>query len=109
PPRVGGGDGADQAPHLVVRPRIQRLERRATRAGQRAQVAPAVLLRRLALDPTPLLEALQDPTQVSGVETELSAQVGGRRVCSVRELVEHARLRERERAFQQAFLEDADL
>src|SRR5438105_269851 len=39
-------------------------------------MAAAVLLRRVALDPAPLLEPLQDPAHVAGVETELTAPGG---------------------------------
>src|SRR5919201_5542056 len=72
-------------------------------------MTPAVLLRGLALEPAALLEAAHDPAQISGVDAKLAAQVGGRCFRAVRKLVEHARLRQRQRAVQQAFLENADL
>src|SRR5262249_10183140 len=56
-----------------------------------------------------LVETADHTAQVPGVETELSTDVGGRRLFGMRDLVEHPRFGERELTAEPALLQDADL
>ena len=47
--------------------------------------------------------------QIALIEGELVGQYRGRERCAMRELIEHARLRERERRVEQPFLQRTDL
>src|SRR5690242_16320088 len=54
-------------------------------------------------------EPAQDPAQVPGVEAQIAPQLGGGRPIAMRQLVQHADLRERERAAIRASPQHADL
>src|SRR5439155_13658893 len=83
-------------------------ERRLPAAGQPQEVRPAVGRRGPPVDEAALAQAAQDAAQVAGVQPQLLAELGGAGPLAVGQLVEDARLRERERALQQAFLQHAD-
>ena len=59
---------------------------------------PAVGARSLLGDQTARREAAQDAAEVAGIEAELAADLARGRLVALGELVEHARLGERERA-----------
>src|SRR6202008_2604595 len=71
--------------------------------------APGILLRAPPRDQLALREALQDAAEVPRVESEALADVPGGGRARLRELEEHARLRQREGAVEQALVEYADL
>ncbi len=105
----GGGEAVQHPAHVLVRAGVEGREGLAPLRGQREVASPAVLLRtELAKEPA-LLEAAQDAAQIPGVDAEVATQLGGRRVHAVRELVQHARLREGERTAGEAFTQHADL
>ena len=62
-------------------------------ARQRDVALAGVLGRRRALQKTLLLEAREDAAQIAAIEREIAAELGRGRVASMRQLVEHARLR----------------
>jgi hypothetical protein len=64
--------------------------------------------RRLADDQPGFREAAQDAAEIAGVEPELLAELGRRRSVPLRDLVDDARLGQREPAAEQPFLEHAD-
>ncbi len=112
---------ADQAPagaarqrgqhraDLVVRTAIEFCEGLAPLGRQSELVLPAVRRQRLAGDQPVVVEILHDPAEIAGIEAEFGADLLGGRVVPVREFVQHPRLAQRERAFQQMLVEHAEL
>src|SRR3982074_3195142 len=70
---------------------------------------PAIHLGRRAGDQPAPPKTGQNSAEVAGIETEISAQLGGGGMVAKRELVEDARLGQRKRAVQQPLAENADL
>src|SRR5438105_6794791 len=105
----GGGEGREQRGHFVVRTGVERGEQLAPRRRE-GQVAPAPVGRGArSRDETALLEAAQHAAQVARVEPQVAAQLGGRRLLAMRQLVQHAHLGQRERAVVRAAAQQADL
>src|SRR5204863_9826149 len=88
---------------------IQRLECGPPRARRREDVAARVCFRGRAFQPSAFLECTQDAAQITSVESERAAQIARGKPGAVARFVQDARLGQRERAVQEAFLEDADL
>ena len=107
--RVGLGEPRQHRRDLVAGAGV---ERRRTRRGPSAVSAirlwRASCRRRLAHDQPGVREAAQDAAEIAGVEPELLAELGRRDRVALRELVEHARLGQREPAVEQSFLQHAD-
>src|SRR5438105_13626718 len=73
-------------------------------------MAAAPIRRRAgAGDERALLEAAQDAAQVARIESQVAAQVRGRRFLAVRQVVQDAHLRQRERTVVRAAAQHADL
>ena len=70
---------------------------------------PAVARERLARDQAAFIEVLHDAAEVAGVEPECDADLLGRLLATMGQLVEHARLAQRERALQELLVEHAEL
>jgi hypothetical protein len=88
------------------------VERRVGLAAGRGEVQvrqPRVLLRDRAAHELAPLELREDPAQISRVEREAGADLRGGRLVAMRELVEHAAFRQRERALEPAFVQKSDL
>ena len=71
--------------------------------------AARIVLGRDGLDQAVVAQGTQDPAEIARVEPEVAAELGGGRAVAVRQLVEHARLGEGERAAGQTFVQEADL
>src|SRR4029078_10409954 len=70
--------------------------------------APRVVARSFLADQPLLLETPQDAAEVTRVETKLFDQVARCRLFAMRQLVQHARLAQREGRLQKAVLQDAE-
>ena len=106
---LGVGQSLEQRGHLVIRALVQRREDLAATVAQAQQTLPAVVFGPLAIDQTLASEVVQDAAEVAGVEVELAGELGGRDVDVLRQLVEHAHLRQRKRAAQIALFEQPDV
>ena len=102
------GESAEQRADLVARTCIERRKRLAAGVGQRQRALAAIGFGGHAADQPVAFEALQDPAEIAGIESEFATEAGGGGPGPLRQFVEHARLGEREAASQQAFLQDAD-
>jgi multidrug efflux pump subunit AcrA (membrane-fusion protein) len=76
--------------------------------GDRQQALAAVAVRGRLDDQLARLEAAQDAAEIARVHSQILGELAGGRLVALRELVEHARLGEGERAFEPAFLQHAD-
>ena len=103
--RQRGEHGGD----LVVRTAIELREGLTSLGGQAELVLPPVRGQRLAGDQPAVVEILDDPAEIAGIETELDPDLLRRQVFAGGELVQHPRLAQRERAFQQVLVEHAEL
>src|ERR1700688_1830651 len=81
----------------------------ATLGRQREPVLPAVRGQRLAGDQSAIIEILDDPAEIAGIEAEFGSDLLGGQVVPVRELVQHPRLAQRERTFHQVLVAHAEL
>ena len=72
------------------------------------QVLAAVMGRRLAHDQAARLEAAQDAAEIAGVEPEILGDLRRGRLVAMHDLVEHARLAERELALVDALMQQPD-
>ncbi len=99
----------EQGGDLVVRSLVQRREGLRPAGVSAIDELPRIGLGRGALDQAALLELLQQPAEIAGVEAEIAREVGGGQAVAMRQFVEHARLGQREGAFQQPFVEQPDL
>ena len=55
------------------------------------------------------MEAAQDAAEIAGIEAEIAADVGRGRAVALPDLIEHARLGQRERAVEPAVLQHAEV
>src|SRR5690606_17858458 len=78
------------------------------RSRQRQEPVPPIPRRDPALDQTTALEPSQDPAQVPRIQTQIPRQVRRRRLLAVRDLVQHPRLRQRERTPRELLLQQPD-
>ena len=76
--------------------------------SQRQRTLPRVRRRSAATDEFAPPEFLQNATQIAAVESQVVGELTRGDAGPVRELVEYADLGQRERARQQAFVQDAD-
>src|SRR4029077_7407024 len=103
--RQRGQHGAD----LVVRTAVELCKSLPSLVGQAELELPPVGGERLAGDQPVFVEFLDDAAEIAGVEAELSPDLLGGQLLPVRELVEHPRLAQRERALHQMLVEHAEL
>ena len=92
-----------------LRSTIERGEGIPTLGRQRNDGAARIVLSGGAADEALVLELLEHPAEVSGIEPELANEVAGGRLGPVGQLVKHARFGEREGARQHALGEQAEL
>jgi len=92
-----------------MRTAIESCERLTALGGQAELILPAIRKDRFAGDQPVLIEFLDDAAEVPGIKTQFGADLLGRRVFPVRKLVEDARLAQRQRAFQEPLVENAEL
>ena len=92
-----------------MRAAIQSGERLAALRGQAELILPAIRKDRFAGDQAVLIEFLDDAAEVAGIKTQFGADLLCRRVFSVRKFVENPCLAQRERAFQEPLIENAEL
>ena len=91
-----------------MRPAIELVERQ-TPLGRQAEVILApVRGRGLAGDQALVLQVLDDPAEIAGIQPQFCSDLLRRRMVAVRELIQHPRLGERERAVEQLLLEHAE-
>lgn len=106
---VGGGHGGQERAHGLVGPLGEQARGLTPARGEGDLAAPGITRGRSALDQPVVLELVQDPAQVPGVQGEFGPQihrVGTRGVC---EFVEHPGLGQRVRGVQlAAVVESAD-
>ncbi len=84
-------------------------ERLAALRGQAQLNLPAVAGSGLRAIRPLLVEVLHDAAEIAGVEPERDADLLGRLLATMGQLVEHARLAQRERALQELLVEHAEL
>ena len=94
---------------FLARAGVEWRERLSAGRGQRQPALPRVARHRLAPQQPAALKAAQDTTQVTGIDAQIAGDFGSGRLVAPGELVQHAGFRQRERAFQQALLQYADL
>src|SRR3954470_16829065 len=102
---------AERCEHLAgdaTRALIERGERLAALRRERQPYAPGVVPRALALHQALALQALQQAAEVAEVDVEFGAELAGRTFAALADLVEHARLGQRERQAEVARLQHAD-
>src|SRR5262249_36116689 len=93
---------------LVMRIAVESHEGLPSLGGQRAALLPAVRGEGVAADQSALLEALDDPAEIAEIEPEIGSDLLGREIVTMRKLVEHPRLAQRERALRQMLAEHAE-
>src|SRR2546428_7324177 len=94
--------------HRAARAVVQRAEGLASLRGERQAGLTRVVLRGLALHQLLPLEVLQQAAEIPEVEVEVGAELARGALAALPQLIEHARLRQRERASQEARLQGAD-
>jgi hypothetical protein len=77
--------------------------------GDRQVALPGVVGRGLPADQAELVKAPQHAAEIAGVEAEVAHDVGRGRAFALPDLVEHARLGERERAFEPVLAQHAEV
>ena len=77
--------------------------------GQCEPVLPPVGRQRLAGDQSAFIEILHDPAEIAGIETQFGADLLGREILAVSELVQHPRFAQREGALQELLVQHAEL
>ena len=101
--------GPSTAPTCRMVRVFERGERLAALGGHRQKALPCVVRRGLLADQPELVEAPQDAAEIAGVEIEVARDVGRGGAAALPDLVEHARLGERERAVEPAVLQHAEV
>jgi hypothetical protein len=70
---------------------------------------PAIGVARFLAEPTALIKTSEDSAEVPGVQTQPSAEFGGRRFLAMGKLVEHSNFSQGKRAPIRLFAQDSDL
>jgi hypothetical protein len=94
---------------LIVGTGVNRREHIATPVGESENDLPAIPVRRALLNQTLLVEAAKDAAKVTGIQSELSGEIGGCHRLTLRELVQHPTFGQRQRAAEQSLAQDANL
>src|SRR5690348_18242489 len=76
--------------------------------GQAELILSPIRGQRLAGDQSVVFKFLNDAAEIAGIEIEFASNGLGGRVFAVGEFVEHPRLAQRERSFQQVLIEHAE-
>ena len=100
---------SEQRTDFVARPCIERPEHRLALRGEVQMRLACVVAGALALQPAAARELREDAAQVAGVERQVADQVARERPLPMRDLVQHAHLRQRAVAVEQAAAQHADL
>src|SRR4051794_8180832 len=87
---------------------FERRERLAAAQRDRQMDLPSIDPRPLLHDQAAAGEVAQHAAEIAGVEAELPADLTGGRVIAMQDLVQHTRLRQRERAVGESVLQHAD-
>ena len=106
--RATGGERIEQAADFQNAMRFDRRETLAAALGDREVASPAVGLGGLPADQPVRFEVAQDAAEVAGIESQIAGDFGRGRPVALTDFVEHARLRQRKRAADPAFAQDAD-
>ena len=109
PLAVAARQRGQHAGDIVVRTAIELGEGLTPLGGQAEPVLPPVRRQRLAGDQPVFIEILDDPAEVARIKTKLDPDLFGGQVFAGGEFVQHPRLAQRERAFQQLLVEHAEL
>ena len=106
---LGRGQPAEQGADLLHGPRFERIEGLASARCQRQDALPTIVGRDVLADQPALVEPAQDAAEVAGIEAEIATDLGRGGAAALPDLVQHARLGQRERAVEPAVLQHAEI
>jgi hypothetical protein len=92
-----------------VRAAIEFRERLTALRGQAELILPPILRHGLAGEQPVLVELLDDAAEVAGIQAQFQSDALRGRALAMGKFVQHPRLAQRERAFEQLLVEDAEL
>src|ERR1700719_2182602 len=106
---LGRGQPAEHRTDLPLSPRFERFEGLASACGHRQKALSAIVWRHVFADQPTFLKPVQDATEVTGIEAEIADDAARRRSLALLDLIQHARLSQRERTAEPTVLQHAEL